>query len=113
MEKKDMSIYRLAYLLYLYPYSDCPKSLYISERMILLILCSGRDIVTTMDFCSMPRKAGQFSLVLEMRQVYKRKTEVIGKTKLEQRVQLDRRNRDDTSFGFYSHLRLIGATHWC
>ncbi len=81
--------------------------------MILLILCSGRDIVTTIDFCSMPRKAGQFSLVLEWRQVYNRKTEVIGQTKLEQCVQLDRRNRDDTSFGFYSHLRLIAAAHWC
>ncbi len=81
-----MSNYILAYLLYLYPYSDCSKSLHISECMILLILGSGRDIVTTMDFCSMPRKAGQFSPVLEWRQVYKRNTEVIGKTKLEQCV---------------------------
>ena len=63
----------MAYLLYLYPYSDCPKSLYISERMILLILCSGRDIVTIMDFFSMPRKAGQLSLVVERGRVYKRK----------------------------------------
>ena len=31
--------------------------------MILLMLCSGRDIITIIEFFRVPPKAGQFSLV--------------------------------------------------
>ena len=60
---KDTAILRFDYLLYLYTYSECHKSLYISEGIVLLILSSRRKLVTLIELSRFPPEVGQFSLV--------------------------------------------------
>ena len=47
--KKDMAMLSFDYLLYLYTYSECHKSLYISEGMVSVILSSRHELVTVIE----------------------------------------------------------------